>query len=58
MPHEPHGSSGWSSFVPAVVLYRKNIARFAHDRDQLIHALGKSVLGQVRDWLTGTSISE
>ena len=55
-PESPQG--GWNSFVPAVVLYRKNISRFAHDRQQLVMALGHSVLSQVNEWLQASALAE
>lgn len=51
MHDDPKGGLRWSSFPPAILLYRRNLARWADDRDQLAQALRESVLAHASEWL-------
>lgn len=41
-----------NALPPAILLFQRNLERYAHDRDQLIAALRDSVVAQVSQWLT------
>ncbi len=47
-----------SAMPPSLLIYRRNLERYAEDRERLRHALRESVLSQVQEWLEHASLSE
>jgi tetratricopeptide (TPR) repeat protein len=49
-------NGGWTRFPPAVLLFRRNLERWADDRAELVEALRESVLANVADWLDSPTL--
>jgi tetratricopeptide (TPR) repeat protein len=47
---------GWTRFPPAVLLFRRNLERWADDRSELVDALRHGVLAHVEAWLQSPSV--
>ncbi|MBI5069847.1 MAG: metallopeptidase family protein [Deltaproteobacteria bacterium] len=45
------GSDPWSHFPSSIVLYQRNLERFAHDRDDLLEQIGITLLHEVGHFL-------
>lgn len=56
LPHEP--GDGWAALPPSIVVYRRNLERFADDRDHLVEALRDGVLAQVADAVGAATVDE
>lgn len=47
-----------TALPPALIMYRRNLERFAGQRDHLVVAVRESVLVQVAEWLERSTVSE
>ncbi len=45
-----------AGFTPSLVIYRRNLERFAWNREQLVEALRDTVISQIEAWIAGASI--
>lgn len=43
---------------PALLVFRRNLERFASDDERLVHVLREAVLSQVEEWLSRATVSE
>lgn len=58
LPSEGSGEGPWTRLPPAVLVFRRNLERFASDRDQLVAALRDGVLAQVAEAVTAGAVDE
>jgi tetratricopeptide (TPR) repeat protein len=54
--HEP--GEGWAALPPSIVVYRRNLERYADDREHLVEALREGVLAQVADAVGAATLDE
>lgn len=52
------GTGAWNALPPAVMVFRRNLERFADDREHLVEALREGVLSQVSEAMGAAAFSE
>ena len=52
---DPSLPGTWHQLPPTVVLYRKNLARYAEDPEQVVQALREGLVGEIQTWLDRAS---